>query len=306
MNTDFRITRSQRLQILLIAAGLFLRLVLPPSSAQASEVIIIKDSEIKPYRDAIDGFKSTCGCRVRELELADPEAIEQALKQHPDAVLAVGTRAFRKARLLKNLPVIYIMVMPSETADARASNLSGVSMEIAPETYLSAITGLFPDAKRIGLVFDPENTGAFVQQAAAVAAGKGIMLVPKALLDPRQAPAILEQLKGRIDVLWMLPDATVVTTETVDYLMLFSFTNKIPIFSFSDKYVERGAVAALRIDPRDMGAQAGEMARDLLQGGKGPVRAFPRTPRLVVNMKVGTKIGARINGELVRDAKKVE
>ncbi len=305
MNTVSRIICCKRTQFL-FAAALFLCLLLPLSPAHASDVIIIKDSEIKPYRDAIEGFRSTCGCGVRELELADPDAIEQALKQHPDAVLAVGTRAFRKARLLRNLPVIYLLVMPSETADPQASNLSGVSMEIGPETYLSTITGLFPDVKRIGLLFDPENMGAFVRQATLVAAGKGIMLVPKVLLDPRQAPAILEQLKGKIDALWMLPDATVITTETVDYLMLFSFRNKIPIFSFSDKYVERGAVAALRIDPRDMGAQAGEMARDLLQGGKGPVRAFPRTSRLVVNMKVGTKIGARINGELVRDAKKVE
>lgn len=70
--------------------------------------------------------------------------------------------------------------------------------------------------------------------------------------------------------------------------------------------MEKGAVAALRIDPKDMGAQAGELARGLFEGGTGPVNAFARAPRLVINMKVGAKIGAAINDELVRDAEKVQ
>jgi len=305
MSTVSRIIGIPTLQFLL-AATLFMRLIFPFSPALASEVVIIKDSEIKPYRDAIEGFKSTCGCGVRELNLADPGAIEQALKQHPDAVLAVGTRAFRRTRAITHLPVIYTMVMPSETADRQGSNVSGVSMNIAPETYLSTMTALFSGVKRIGLLFDPEHSGPFVEQAAAAASAKGVTLVTKTLHDPRQAPELLERMKGKIDILWMLPDATVVNAETIDYLMLFSFRHNIPLFSFSEKYVEKGAVAALRIDPKDMGAQAGEMARGLFQGGKGPVHTFARLPRLVVNMKVSAKIGAAINGELVRDAEKVQ
>ncbi|HEY6011991.1 MAG TPA: ABC transporter substrate binding protein [Nitrospirota bacterium] len=291
---------------LLSAAALLLCLLSAPLAAASAHVLIIKDTEIKPYRDAIEGFKSTCGLETEELNLADTAAIDEALKRRPDAVAAIGTRAFRKARSLRNLPVIYAMVMPSEAIDPGGGNLSGVSMEIDPETYLSAMAALFPGAKRIGLLFDPEQSGGFVAQASAAAAQKGLILIPKKLRDPRQVPALLEEMRGKIDAFWMIPDPTAVKPETIDVLMLFSFRNNIPIFSFSEKYVEKGAVAALRIDPRDMGAQAGEIARALVNGGKGPVRAFARKPRLVVNTKVGAKIGVSINGELFRNAEKME
>jgi putative ABC transport system substrate-binding protein len=306
MNGLFHFIRRRNLMPLVLGTTLLLCLFTAALSA-ASEVILIRDSEIKPYRDAIEGFKSTCDCSVREMDLADLDGIERALRSGPDAVVAVGTRAFRKTIAITKLPVIYTMVMPSETTDA-GSNMSGICMEISPETYLTTMKGLFPGAKRIGVLFDPERTGAYVRRAAALAAEKGMTLIPKMLHDPRQAPELLEGMRGKIDILWMLPDATVVNTETIDYLMLFSFRNNIPIFSFSEKYVEKGAVAALRIDSRDMGAQAGEMARGLFQGGKGegPAHAFARAARLVVNMKVSTKIGAAINGELVRDAEKVQ
>ncbi len=306
MNTASPIKYTDTLKMFLFTASLFLRLLFPFSSALASEVIVIKDSGIKPYRDAIEGFKSACNCSVTELDVADLDALEQAVSARPDAVVAVGTRAFRKTKAIKNLPVIYTMVMPSEAADRKGSNVSGVSMDIAPETYLAAMTGLFPAVKKIGVLFDPEHTGPFVQKAAAAATAKGVALVLKTMSDPRQAPALLEEMRGKIDILWMLPDATLVSYEATEYLMLFSFRNNIPIFSFSEKYVEQGAVAALKIDPGDMGTQAGEMAQTLFQGGKGPLHAFARTSRLVVNMKVGAKIGVRINGEFVRDAEKVE
>lgn len=288
-----------------LAAAFFFSLLLSVSAARANEVIILKDIDIKPYRDAIEGFKSACGCSVKEVKVSDDNALKKIVNEHPDAVFTVGTRAFRKARALQNIPVIYAMVMPVELADP-PENISGVSMDIAPKNCLAAMALIFPRAKRIGLLYDPERTGPFVRRAAAAAAAKGVSLITKTMSDPQQMPALLDSLRGRIDVLWMLPDATVVTPETIDYLMLFSFRNKIPLFSFSEKYVQKGAVGALKIDPGDMGAQAAEIAGALFDGEKGPVRVFARSARLVVNRKVGAKIGVQINDELVRDAEKIE
>jgi putative ABC transport system substrate-binding protein len=240
------------------------------------------------------------------MDLSDTGALEDAIKARPDAVLAVGSTALRKMKAIKSVPVIYLLVIPSE-ADAHASNnVSGVDMDISPETYLNTMLQLFPGVKRIGLLSDPEHTGPFVEEAAVVARARGITLLVKKISDSRRAPALLNELRGTVDILWMLPDATVVNSETINSLLLFSFQNKAPIFSFSEKYVKLGAVAALLIDPFDMGAQAGKMARDLFQGVKSPLRVYARGARLMVNRKVAEKIGVRINDELVRNAEKVD
>jgi ABC-type uncharacterized transport system substrate-binding protein len=88
--------------------------------------------------------------------------------------------------------------------------------------------------------------------------------------------------------------------------MLFSFQNNLPVFSFSKKYVKNGAAAALAIDPFDMGAQAGEQYRILSRGGKGPLRAYARSARLIVNRKVIEKMKVQTSSEILRSAEFVE
>jgi putative tryptophan/tyrosine transport system substrate-binding protein len=306
MKTLFKNTCNLTSKTLLIAAALAVRLFLAPLPAAAADVLIIKDSDIKPFQEAIQGFKQSCGCTVREMNLSDLEAIEKAIKAKPDAIVSVGSRTFRKIKTIRNMPVIYMMVMPSETADALGENVSGVSMDIAPSAYLTIMTGLFPGAKRIGLLFDPENTGRFVREASAAAHEKGISLITKTVREPREAPALLDELRDKVDLLWMLPDAALMNSETIDHLLLFSFQNSVPVFTFSKKFTEMGACAALTISPEGMGKQAGEIARSLFQGAKGPLRAYASGPHLIVNTKVGAKLGVRINDELVQHAEKVE
>lgn len=306
MNIIFRNTFNLALKTLLIATALLVRLFVAPLPALASDVLIVKDSDIKPYQDAIQGFQKTCSCSVREMDLSDLGALEEALKAKPDAVVVFGTQAFRRIKEVRNVPLIYAMVMPSETAEAIGKNVSGVSMDVDPAVYLAAMAGLFPDAKNIGVIFNPGQTGPLVREASVAARQQGISLVLKPVLEPHEAPAHLKELRGKIDVLWMLPDPTIMNTEMIDAMLLFSFQQSVPVFSFSKKYVEMGAVAALTIAPRNMGEQAGEMARSLLQDGKGPLREYARDPRLIVNSKVGAKLGVRINGKLFRNAEKIE
>ena len=301
-----RIMFHSKRRTVLLTAALLLCLLAVPFLAEAFDVLIVKDADIKPYRDAIEGFKSACGCEVREMDLSDIGALERAVKARPDAVIAVGTESFRKVSRLKTIPIIYTMVIPSETAALSADNLSGVSMEIAPESYLSAIAELFPTVKRVGVLFDPSTTGAFVQNALDAARDKGITLVLKTVRDPRNMPARIDELKDKIDLLWMLPDATISNPDSIEYVMLFSFQHNLPVFSFSKKTVALGAVAALNVNPYDMGAQAGAITRRLLQGEKGPVRAYAQGPRMLVNQKVAVKIGVKLNERIFKHAETVE
>jgi len=303
MTVAFQNMQRNSLVTILVMAALHLCPFGAPRHALASDIVIVKDTEIKPYRDAIEGFKSSCSCTAREFDLSNIDEVEKAIKERPDAVLAVGTRTFRKIKTIRNVPLIYTMVIPSEAVDAPGDNVSGVSMDMAPDTYLDSITGLFPDTRKIGVLFDPEHSGSFIQEAAARARARGMTLVAKIMRDPRRMPALLDELRHKIDVLWMLPDDTLMQPDTVDDLMLFSFENNVPIFSFSKKLVQRGAAAALRIDPFDMGVRAGELLR---QGGNGPLRVYARSPKLVVNRKICAKLGVRMNDDLVRHADTVE
>jgi putative ABC transport system substrate-binding protein len=104
----------------------------------------------------------------------------------------------------------------------------------------------------------------------------------------------------------MLPDATLVRPEVVDHLLLFSFQNKVPVFTFAKKYVEMGALAGLNIVPQDIGAQSAEISRRLRNdSSQAPIRVNARKTVIMVNRKIANKLGVKIRDEVLKRAEDV-
>jgi putative ABC transport system substrate-binding protein len=286
--------------LLLILALLAAVSMLGPARVNACDAIVVKSADLKPYRDALRGFKDASSCDVSEVELNDEHDLEKLRAKRPDVVLAIGTTAFKKLRTLSDVPVVYVMAVLSVTDRALPPNISGVSMEIPPAAYLAAMKQVFPAAKRVGLLYDPRNSETFVGEASRDARAAGLELSVRKVPDPAGLAAALGNMTDSIDILWILPDPTVVTPETIDYLLRFSIQHNIPLFVFSKKYVEMGAIASLDVDPYDMGAQAADIAKGMVAGGKGPVRVYARKTRLSVNRKAANKMGVRIDSETAR------
>jgi putative ABC transport system substrate-binding protein len=274
--------------------------------ASAAEIVVIANSGIRPYRDAVAGFRNTCSCSIREMQDTDADIPGKIEALHPAAVFAVGATAFEKAAAVRNVPVLYAMVMPSQTAKHRAENISGVSMDISPEEYFATMMLLFPGAKNIGLVFDPDETGPYVERAEAEARRKGLTLIAKSTSAAAPSRAELSSLMDKIDIFWMLPDSVIANAAAFDELLLLSFQKDVPVITFSKKYTDAGAAAALVIEPRELGAQAGEMAQRLLSGREKTSHAYARKPHLIENEKILKKMGLRGKASRERSPEKAE
>jgi len=306
MDTLSRYICSRVRNILLATAAFAAVAAGCPVPAESFEIIVVKNAELKPYQEVLRGIRDSCDCTVREVKLRNGEGSENILKKSPDAVIAIGTSAFKKVRGIHSLPVIYTMVMPSETAGPLRPNISGVSMDSDPAEAIAAMREVFPNAKRIGVLYDPRYTAAFVGDAAKEAAAAGVELVVRQAHDQRDIPRLADEMRNNIDVLWMLPDPTVITNATVEYLLQFSFQYNVPIFAFAGKYVELGAVAALVVDPHAIGVQAGEIVKTLSAGRKDTIRVYARTHHLLINTKVAAKMGLKIRDEILKKADKIE
>lgn len=281
------------------------------SLLSAEEIVVVKSHNIKPYNDTIEGFKRTCRCKVRELNL--PETGQNNIRKKileigPDAVLAIGMDALNSVGKIDNLPIFYTMLtelMP-EFAEKR-KKYSGASMDILPETYLSYMKRLFPKARRVGIIYSRPNTGQFVNEALAISNSIGFEIIVREVSTPARVPVVIEGMKGKIDIFWMLPDPEVITSETIDSILLFSFQNNVPVFSFANKYVKMGAVASLSVDPVALGAQTGELIAKKLDNGavENLVHIRPQKVLLSVNRKIAAKFGLPLSDEIVRQAEEV-
>jgi len=267
------------------------------------KVVVVQGLKTKPYEEALRGFQSACNVETKEIVISEQEEAEIVRKIRrikPDMILAVGVEALSKVKKIKDIPIVYLMVLNPTSPISKQENITGVSMNIPPEKQLSLLQDVLYEAKRVGLLYDPAKTGSFVEKARYSSEKLGIKLVVKEVYNPKDVPSMLDSMKNGIDVFWMLPDTTVITPETVEFLFLFSLENKIPVLTFSDKYLEMGAMMSVGIDTFDIGKQAGEMAKEILSGMniKNISRVDARKTVFTFNLKIAKKLGITIKNEI--------
>lgn len=278
-------------------------------SAEAGQrVLAIQSVPVAPYEQAIKGFEHIIGSEVKRLLIADlkeKDVLKRIYEARPDMVLAVGRDALLIARRITTIPVVYCMVLNPRSIVSGEQNISGVSMNLPPEKQLGELLQVLPATRTVGLLYDPDQTGSFVQGVRDAAAKINVNLMATAVRRSRDVPLLLNTMKGKVGVFWMLPDITVITPETVESILLFSLENNIPILTFSEKYLELGAMLSIGIDPFDIGGQAGEMAQKLFSGsdGKDIQRVDARKALVSVNLKIAGKLGITLDQKIIGSIK---
>jgi putative ABC transport system substrate-binding protein len=272
--------------------------------ACAQDVLVVQNYRAKPYTEALQGFKSACRAKTGELILSETngeDVLEEIRRRKPDLILTIGMDALLQAKKIKGIPILYLMVLHPETALKGEMDITGVSMVLPPEKQLSLLHRFLPGVKKIGMVYCPKNTGHLVARASHAAARMGLEVKALGTRRPEDFPELLKSLKGNVDAYWMLPDSMVITPETVEYLLLFSIRNRVPIITFSEKYLKMGALMSLEVNSFKMGKQAGEMAVKILSGTsvselKG-LEATDANP--AINSVIAGKMGITYRSEAV-------
>jgi putative tryptophan/tyrosine transport system substrate-binding protein len=262
------------LRSLIIAASLLL-----PLPAMAYDVLVLQSLHEKGYDEAVRGVRRECQGTLRTLVLSDyaeADLTRIIREEHPRLIVAVGDRAVGLAEKQHAIPVLYMMALNSKPRQ----RMSGISMLVDPARYVSAFESL--GARRVGVIYDPSRSGVYVRRAQAVARRAGIELVPREVHAPKETPAMLESLRGKVDAIWMIPDITAVSPASTEAYFFFSQREGVPVITFAEIYLSMGAAIALSIDRYDIGKQLGEMAQSILDGT--PIdNIASQSPRRVVN-----------------------
>ena len=279
-----------RALILLIALS-----ILSALPAFAADVLILQSGRGPAYVEAVRGFREALRGTSQTVVLADyaeVDVVRLVKEEQPRLVLAVGDQALAASKKVRNVPVVSLLAL-----DLLKRGGSGISLLPAPERYLELCRSL--GARRVGVLYDPARSGWYLEQARAAARTQGVELVVREVRRASEVAQDLEGLKGKVDALWMLPDATAVTNETADSWFNFAVSQQLPLVTFSEQYLKKGAVASLDIDRVDMGRQAAEYASDLLQKPDHPkaLRSARKT-RLNSNPAVSQRLGISLPAEL--------
>ncbi|MBX3304115.1 MAG: ABC transporter substrate-binding protein [Nitrospira sp.] len=285
-------------------------LALSASTVSAAEIAIFKSADVAYYNQAIQAFRETLPPNTAIAEysfkgnLIRGREIATSLRAAPPAlVLAVGLKAALAAKLeLVDTPVVFCLVLNPESHGLPAPNMTGILMRVPPTTQLASIQTLAPHARRVGLLYDPSRSGELIAESERAARKLGLQLITVPVENPSDVPGALRRLLPTIDLFWLLQDQTVITEDSMDFIVQTTLETKVPMFGFSPTLVQQGALGALVINARDIGRQAGHLATALLQGGSPSRQPLqdPAQPQLALNLNSAEYFGLGPSKEILR------
>lgn len=285
--------------------------------ASAYDVIAIKGGDLAIYNHALTGFKDTTKANITEYTIGqrpDPEWDKNLIKtirsKPPDLILAIGINAVLLVKeKIDNIPIVYCMVIDPEKHNlADNDNITGIAVNVPVKEQLSRLKGAISYLNTVGVIYNPENTAHVVDEAKEASSELGIDIVAERVISERSVPKALRKLVGKIDVLWLIADQTVVTKESFNFIMLTTFENNIPVMTYSERFVEAGAMLSLSTDYSDIGRQAAVAAEEILKEKKmaiHPKITNPDVVNLSINLKIAGKFGIKISADIVNSAHKV-
>jgi putative ABC transport system substrate-binding protein len=285
-------------------------LFLATPSAFALEVAILKSADVGYYNQAVQAFRETVSLNTTFTEynlagdLERGREIARSLRATPPAlVLAVGLKAALAAKLeLVDTPVVFCLVLNPESHGLPIPNMTGIQMRVPLSTQLASIQTLAPHARRIGLLYDASRNKTLVAEAEHTARKMGLQLVAGSVESLSDIPGALAKILPTVDLFWLLQDPTVVSDDSIDFLIKTTLDAKVPLFGFSPTLVQQGAVGALIVKARDIGRQAGDIATTILQGSapsRHPLQD-PAHPQLALNLNSAEYFGLGPSKEILR------
>lgn len=231
-----------------------------------------------------------------------------------DAIVTIGTPSAQAAVAgTRRIPIVFTAVTDpvqgqlTPSWEASGTNVTGVSDVLELGKQMELVKQIVPNAKRIGMVFNPGEANS----VAVVAALKDILPNYDLTLVEAAAPRSVDvgtaarSLVGKVDVIYTNTDNNVVSA--YEALVKVGNDMKIPLIASDTDSVKRGAIAALGVNYHDLGLQTGRIVVRILEGEK-PGDIKPQTSekiQLFVNPAAAEKQGVTLSQELLDSAAEI-
>lgn len=278
------------------------------TEAAGAEIAILTSSDLKAYSDAVEGFKATApaGATYIEYDLrGDLERSKQLARKirasDASLVVAVGLKAALAVKLeIADTPILYMMVLDPLKHHLTAANMTGVLLKVPADRQLKVMRALLPTLRRIGMLYDPGKTASHFKEAQAQASAYNVQLRGFIVQDEKEVPQQLRMLLSESEALWLIPDSTVLTDESIRFVLESALAKQVPVIGFSSEFTRLGALLSLSVDYSEIGRETGLLAKRILDGEQPlPIKPVPvQRVRTTVNLKTARYLGISIPKEV--------
>ena len=226
------------------------------------------------YAEGYPGKRYYGGCEF--VDVVEQQAIERAKELFGCTYANVQPHSGAQA----NFAVFYALMKPGDTymgmsldcgghlSHGSGANISGTS-DLAPlDGQAAMLKELFPDAKKVGIVYCSSEPNSIYQSDTITGYLKdyGYEVKTYTFSDSNDVASVTTTACSESDVLYIPTDNTAAScTKAINNVAL---EKKIPIVAGEEGICAGCGVATLSISYYDLGQKTGEMAYDILANGK--------------------------------------
>ncbi|MCC9162452.1 MAG: ABC transporter substrate-binding protein [Alcaligenes faecalis] len=277
----------------------------------------IKDGVHKALTDA--GYNEASGFKWQfQTAQGNPAIAAQIARKFvgdkADVIVAISTPSAQAVvSATKTIPVVYSAVTDPVVAhlvpsmEPSGTNVTGVSDALALEAQVDLIKKIVPDAKRVGMVYNPgeANSAVVVKEMKELLPKHGMTLVEATAPRTVDVGAAARSLVGKVDVIYTNTDNNVVSA--YESLVKVGNDAKVPLIASDTDSVARGAIAALGVNYYNLGLQTGQQVIRILKGEKPGDMASETSSNLelYVNPGAAKRQGVSLNEDFVKSATKI-
>jgi putative ABC transport system substrate-binding protein len=254
-------------------------------------------------------WESAQGSPVTATQIAQKFAGE-----NPSVIVAISTpSALSAAQATKQTPVVFTAVTDPLNAklvtslEKPSGLITGVRDFAPADQHLDLIAKILPKAKRIGVVYNVSESNSisiinFLKQSAPK---RNMTIVEATVTNSNEVSGATKSLVGRADAVYVPTDNTIVSA--LNSVVQVGIDHKLPVFSGDNESVEKGTIASLGFNYRDIGKQTGKIVARILNGEQPGMISVesPSKVELIINAKAAQQMGVKIPEPLLKEAVKV-
>lgn len=272
----------------------------------------MKQAGYIPGENVIYDFQNAQG------EFSNAISIAQKFKDDQvDMILAISTPiAQASVQVTSDIPIVIGAITDPVAANVAASwessgnNVTGMSDAAPNEAQLRLIPRFFPQAKRVGTIYNAGEANSVVQVELSkeLCQELGMELVEVTASNSNEVLMAAQSLVGRIDVFYIVTDNVAVSA--ISSIVKVSLEEKIPIILADPTNVPDGALASFGIDYFTLGQKSAEKAVQILEGmlpSEIPIGKLdkPEELKFVINIDNAKQLELDVPEEILKEADEI-
>jgi putative ABC transport system substrate-binding protein len=246
------------------------------------------------------------------------QIVRQFVGDKPDVIVTITTPTSQAAvAATKDIPIVFSTVTDPLKAKLvtqvkhPGGNATGISDLVPTEAQLDIVKEIVPKLKTLGLVYDPSlpNAVSTVESIKAAAPKMGFTTVEAPAMGLNNVPSAGQSLVGKVDAIFVPNDTTVYAA--FESLVKVCQDAKVPLFTAERRSVQRGAIATVGFNFKQIGVRTADMVDKVLKGTKpGDIDVefmdqVPGALALYINKASAEKMGVTVPPDLLKKAAQV-